>query len=874
MSGADNRFEAAKSAVRTLVTALNPGTNPVEMAVFSFDRNANAGISWTTSGTAITDYTNALTMALSGATPGYGGTNWEAAFAQAKTYLASADSDPTYVIFLTDGNPTIYVGSNDVRNNRTANDPEYTRARTEASGLSSSLKLYGILCANQSDGPLLQTLVDDLNSAAYGSHDMTHILANDSTTLTNTFNNIASHIVEQLGASNVSTQDGVTSLSSVSATVSGAAGAFNYYKAYEVTQRDGHYYYVDDNGTEQEVAASDVQEYSYQDSTGNEESYLFYNRTTWAGAPGAAYSAESGVTWDLGSEGKLNKGAIYSVRFTIWPSQDAYDLLADLNNGIKVYEPGHENSITEAERNQVYESGGVYYMKTNTTLDTTYSFGNGTYTDNIPYHQGAMDLDAEEISLLKQWPENMLDQYGAATYRDENGVEHTATEITLQLTKDKADYLPVTVKASEGWKKSDVYISCGVMTVDQNGVADVKEHGHDYTVTEPTGFSYYWDLIADVYHPMVINGVTTMLLLDEDATDAMVDNSSYYKIDGKIYRKQEADELVLKADNYRRSNLNITKKIEPANPNAPEDAKFRYTVTVTDAESTDGYVWFSAWDPVAGATVKDASWVKSGATAQEGNTGYWYAPNGGTVVFEIEAGWNVRYLNLKHNSTFSIEETGSDDGFSFVEANESIQFELLKEVDWCDIDEEKAEGTIPEPNNSYTVTYTNKYDTIDIQLKKVDDKDQPLSGATFTLARQQGTAWVNIRENIKPGDTTTSTANPVDLGGLGVGNYRLTENEAPDGYIILSNHVDFEVYKEGTELKARLEEGTKDATIEGPGTGETPTYTIKVKNTPGQELPMTGGSGTLPYTLGGLMLVIASALMYGFRMRRRERRLN
>ena len=48
-------------------------------------------------------------------------------------------------------------------------------------------------------------------------------------------------------------------------------------------------------------------------------------------------------------------------------------------------------------------------------------------------------------------------------------------------------------------------------------------------------------------------------------------------------------------------------------------------------------------------------------------------------------------------------------------------------------------------------------------------------------------------------------------------------------------------------------------------------YLVVITNTAGTELPMTGGIGTHIYTLSGLTLT-AGALMYGFRMRRRERR--
>ena len=48
---------------------------------------------------------------------------------------------------------------------------------------------------------------------------------------------------------------------------------------------------------------------------------------------------------------------------------------------------------------------------------------------------------------------------------------------------------------------------------------------------------------------------------------------------------------------------------------------------------------------------------------------------------------------------------------------------------------------------------------------------------------------------------------------------------------------------------------------------------FRIANSYGYELPHTGGIGTFIYTLSGFVLILASALMYGFRMRRRERRL-
>ena len=49
-------------------------------------------------------------------------------------------------------------------------------------------------------------------------------------------------------------------------------------------------------------------------------------------------------------------------------------------------------------------------------------------------------------------------------------------------------------------------------------------------------------------------------------------------------------------------------------------------------------------------------------------------------------------------------------------------------------------------------------------------------------------------------------------------------------------------------------------------------YTIIITNSNGVALPNTGGPGTIMYTLSGLLVLIASAVMYGFRRRHEERR--
>lgn len=689
------RMAAAKSALTTLVNTLNPDTNLINFTAVNFGDSANYsnGVNWTTTKTSMLGYVNGLPN-----NPNQYGTCWQAGLQGGIDRVNQAASNPamqnnqTYVIFVTDGNPNCYTDNRGRWHASTGpnfDQNSYNAAVPNANTLGSISNLYGVFVGDAAGYDHL----DDLITNAGGVQT---INGTSSSAIEQAFGEIAQTIVDNIGAGSVTVDDGIPTLANVSANVpAGEAGGFEYY----ITPKNG-------------------------------------TQTVWEGAPGASYDSSNGVTWNISEAGTLKDGWTYTLKFTVWPSQAAYDLIADLNNGLRFYNyaaylasvPDGETPLSEAEAKAQglvisdTEKSAVtgsketgYTMLTNTHLYTTFKDLDGNeYREAIGYEDEAMPLPTETITVKKNWPANMLDQYGEAVYRDDDGVEHTASSILLTLMRDSEEYYKFTVSKTNGWKRDEndpIYISCGNMTIDDNGVVTIHETGHDYQITEPKGFSYYWDLISDVYHPMVINGTATMLIYDKTLKTA--DNVNTFEINGKYYRKSSGTGVdMLEAYNYRRSNLNLTKVVSnSAGLDGIEDEYFTYKAKVTDAQSNDGYVWFSVWDP--DVIVKSTDWVISGATPEDGNTGYWYAANGAEITFKIKAGWNVRFLNLYHDTTFSFEETAMSDIFEIEDIDADTQFNFMDEIseDWYTVSAENNKlitGKITEPNNSYIVTYTNK----------------------------------------------------------------------------------------------------------------------------------------------------------------------
>ena len=359
--GGMTRLEASRRATHTLINTLKPGTNDIDLALITFAQDAQTrtfnGSNWTKNGTNITNVVDGITNVGQNL-----GTSWHEALQNAYN-LTPPDDDPTYVIFITDGCPSVNgltssghshgaAGTNNETDlcytaavayskliAGTKRQSYSTRVRSgnnswNITGTGKGEYLYGIYTGTDSNN-MLGKLVTASNGTSV-------ITATSESEINNAFKNIAQTIVNNLGATGVTTTDGVTELSSISADVHGTTGAFEYYR------KGGK----NEDGTEK---------YDHTANNGLGE--------TWDDAPGVIYNEDGSVTWDLSSVGTAEADVTYVVRFTVWPSQEAYDIIANLNNKAIKYD-----DLPDDVQTQIYEAGGKYYLKTNTTLNTSYTF--------------------------------------------------------------------------------------------------------------------------------------------------------------------------------------------------------------------------------------------------------------------------------------------------------------------------------------------------------------------------------------------------------------------------------------------------------------------------------------------------------------------
>lgn len=156
--------------------------------------------------------------------------------------------------------------------------------------------------------------------------------------------------------------------------------------------------------------------------------------------------------------------------------------------------------------------------------------------------------------------------------------------------------------------------------------------------------------------------------------------------------------------------------------------------------------------------------------------------------------------------------------------------------------------------------------TYKVDVNKVDEKGNKLTGAEFTLVKRikETDEWKVINK------ASGTEGDLFEFKGIDDGEYKLTETQAPTNYDKLSEPIYFTV-KAGHIIESdapKLESFSGDITRGNVGTMEftankaSGTLSIKVENKPGSSLPETGGIGTtILYVAGAVMILAAGAFL-------------
>lgn len=153
-------------------------------------------------------------------------------------------------------------------------------------------------------------------------------------------------------------------------------------------------------------------------------------------------------------------------------------------------------------------------------------------------------------------------------------------------------------------------------------------------------------------------------------------------------------------------------------------------------------------------------------------------------------------------------------------------------------------------------------------INKVDDKNQPLKGAEFTLSKKMKDGSTKTVAVVKDSEGTTFTFN-----GLDDGDYVLTETKTPAGYnsikpitfTVTANHTITWEGEDRDTILTSLSGNAASGEITFTPTDDKSELDTNVVNKPGSSLPETGGMGTIVLYAAGAVLVVAAGVYFGLK---------
>ena len=619
-----SRLKVAKSAIGSLADklfALNAEeSDTIELAFVTFAQRVRNEEEMRTiySGTNATSFKNMIS-GLECAE----GTNWDDAL-YAANHIYFNDDDPTYIVFVTDGDPISCAHPYGTYNDWDGGT--YYNKRSNYEYALAAKNQADLIIGNKKTLYTIGAFGDISNLQAIGGTYLGQ--ANDTTTINGYFDDIISDIQSALGYQDITINDGITALSSTGL-ARGDITSLRYYRSggknangsekYDHTANDGHgvewkdapdAYLLEvkseDGTTKYYKNGTAVSLTSLTDLTEAEflEKYPVGTRT---------------VIWDInaGSEDLLEDSVTYTMIFTMWPSQEAYDMIADLNNGTIDY----DNDLSQAEKDQVFlGDDNVYYLKTNTKATVDYTSVklvngevSGTPTSGsapIEDPKGKMNLDTSIMTVCKEFAHliNEADPYEEIVFYLLVDGKYYNKDGTLSDTLDESKVYAINLPKDGKWEDT-IYIAPGLM---RGG--EILETGHNYSIEEKivSGNPYEYEFAPQTVRPMVITAVPTFLV-EKDTFNTNQDNkkeytfndaeSSYEEAEGKsdangTYYVASENNGSLVGVNHKTSELDITKIIsDPDNrisdaQEASDTFTYRVTLQIPDGSDPSGIVGY------------------------------------------------------------------------------------------------------------------------------------------------------------------------------------------------------------------------------------------------------------------------------------------
>ncbi len=748
-----SRLEVANQAAQWLAESLlsdehvnREGEKLIRMALVSFSNRANVVQEFTDDPEVFNDAIESLTA--------IGGTNWEDALRTANRI----EVDPgraTFIIFVSDGDPTWRMTRYDVTDANlrsdsdmsTATNTEYYRnynvfgqGSSDAKGrnyaaafaevesileMGKSLFTIGI----SSDVTNMARIAADAELGA--DHSFT---AENEEDLVEAFEEIKAAIIGQIGWSGVNMIDGITGLSSLVA------------KAYP--------------------GNVDIESFTYTKSYMKDGQLI---EEPWdpksENCNEASFNAETGaVEWNMGDKFQLGNDITYTVSFRVWPSQQATDLVTDLNNNTITYD-----ELPEEIKDQIVKVGDIYTVKTNTEdAYVTYypsQYINGKVTivgDAMP----PIYFDEVDPLVVNSMPFSV-----SKVFADElTGGEDRVDSVVLVLERrpyggGDDDWEPFEVSYTDpdgnlvtnsseillsdgnNWATT-FYISPGLVDAD----GDDCNLGYEYRLTEP-GIDYHYEIVSEILRPMYygFNSLAEALeACDGDESKLVQEFLEREVYIVKEYLGDSDDNMSLTAENVVKGGINVSKYVvdyfNVLDPDCEETFIIRGSILDPDGNP---YTFNLDWDTrtdVSGTTGASEEWLAH----QNDPIAYHIYDADGTrigykmhfastnqIELELKYGQYVRFINVPQDCTYSFREEDADmpEGYGFlsVDAYNRIKNENGEFVD-SPADNQptvSADGTVSGivyGNTEHNVEYTNKYGVYEARGDVVLEAKKELNG--------------------------------------------------------------------------------------------------------------------------------------------------